>query len=242
MGDGCGCMPSLADDSDDEDDDDLHDSGSPMHKLLLEEAARMAQIGIEFVKKRGAANGQVKKPRKKRSPMPPTDWSQSTWGIMLEKFRVDGPSARDAILFRRRFRVPFDLFRRLVTMCKEKNLFPHSKFHPTTGVPIDAAFRPVIPLELKMLGVLRILGRGWCLDDVTECSGISETTMQIFFHEFCTKFVASYYFDFVKRPENEDLERVMDTYARLGFPGAVGSIDCTHLWWMMCLETLPKPL
>jgi hypothetical protein len=63
-----------------------------------------------------------------------------------------------------------------------------------------------------------------------------------FSHEICTNFVASCYFDFVKRPEIEDLERVMDTYACLGFPGAVGSIDCTHLWWMMCLETLPKSL
>jgi hypothetical protein len=46
--------------------------------------------------------------------------------------------------------------------------------------------------------------------------------------------VKAYYFDFVKRQENEDLHYVMDTYSRLGFPGCVGSIDCTHLWWAMC--------
>ena len=63
----------------------------------------------------------------------------------------------------------------------------------------DRAGRPVIPLELKILGVLRILGRGWCLDDVKESSGISEAAMCEFFHLFCERCVQEYYHDFVKR-------------------------------------------
>jgi len=221
-------IPALVDEeSDDEEDDDFGQNTVAMHRLLVEQASILAQTGDHFAKKR-RMRSRSKKPRRKRISKPPTDWCKSTWGIMLDKFQSEGPSPRDLVLFRRRFRVPFELFRRLVTLCREKNLFAHSKLDRRTGVAVDAAYRQVIPLELKMLGVLRILGRGWCLDDVTECSGIAETTMSVFFHEFCSKFVAAYYFDFVKRPENEDLIRVMDTYSRLGFPGDVGSIDCTR--------------
>jgi hypothetical protein len=28
----------------------------------------------------------------------------------------------------------------------------------------------------------------------------------------------------------------MKRYRRLGFPGAAGSVDCTHVKWMMCAK------
>jgi hypothetical protein len=42
----------------------------------------------------------------------------------------------------------------------------------------------------------------------------------------------------VKPPVGKDMERVMNEYARLGFAGAVGSVDCTHVFWDKCPESI----
>ena len=34
---------------------------------------------------------------------------------------------------------------------------------------------------------------------------------------------------FIKWPQGERLAQIMDTYARAGFPGAIGSKDVTHI-------------
>ena len=65
---------------------------------------------------------------------------------------------------------------------------------------------PNIPFELKVLGVLKIVGRGWCLDDVYESSGISISTMHTFFHEFtaafCSKFKDHFIYRWYTKPNN----------------------------------------
>jgi hypothetical protein len=61
------------------------------------------------------------------------------------------------------------------------------EWHETMN-PFDAAGRARIPTELKLLGVLRILGRATCFDGIEELSGISVPTMQTFFHSFTAWF------------------------------------------------------
>jgi Plant transposon protein len=34
--------------------------------------------------------------------------------------------------------------------------------------------------------------------------------------------------------EGVELEKVMNVYRKMGFPGAVGSVDATHIRWHMC--------
>ena len=174
-------MPDLSDDSDSDEDDD-------MTELLMSKSGNLVRMAQQFAKRlakrKRSRKLKRKKPRKKRIVEVATDWCASPWGKMLENFRIHGISNREGHLFRRRFRVPFDLFRRLVTLCHEKNLFPPAKLHPTSGTPIDAAHRALIPLELKLLGVLRILGRGWCLDDVKESSELRKARCQYFSTSF----------------------------------------------------------
>lgn len=78
---------------------------------------------------------------------------------------------------------------------------------------------------------LYILGRGTCFDTVSELSFISEQRVGQIFHEFCGKFAVHMYDKWIKLPEGEDLARVMRQYAYVGFPGAVGSTDVTHVAW-----------
>jgi hypothetical protein len=100
---------------------------------------------------------------------------------MINNPMVVDPNSKIGKQFRRRFRIPFPVFQFLCLVAKEKKLF---------GVgESDASGRSSVPIELKLLGALRILGRGWCFGDVAEATGMSEETACTSFLKFCTNFV-----------------------------------------------------
>ena len=68
----------------------------------------------------------------------------------------------DALLFRFRFRIPYKLFLILLEWTEEGV--------GNTEKQTDCAGRSRVPTGLKLLGVLRILGRGTCLDGIKELS------------------------------------------------------------------------
>ena len=79
---------------------------------------------------------------------------------------------------------------------------------------------------------LRILGRGSSCDDICEMSGVGESTVNSIFKQFIFGMSRPDVFArMVKPPTDVRLKAVMDTYSKLGFPGCVGSIDCTHIQW-----------
>ena len=84
---------------------------------------------------------------------------------------------------------------------------------------------------LQVMASLYILGRGTCFDTVTELSFIGEQTEGQIFHKFCHKFAVHMYDKWIKTPVREDLATVMRQFAYVGFPGAVGSTDVTHVAW-----------
>ena len=157
------------------------------------------------------------------------DYSASTWARMLRD-NVDellNPSSAKAKLFRTRFRVPYPVFLKLLTWTKE--------WHEGEGHGTDCSGRARIPTELKLLGVLRILGRSTCFDGIYELSGISVPTMHKFFHSFTSWFADKIYPDFVFTPQTmDDLVKIQAAYALLGLPGAIGSMDVVHIAWCTC--------
>jgi len=58
---------------------------------------------------------------------------------------------------------------------------------------------------MKVLGVLRMLGRGTCLDGILELSDISPAVMSRFFHAWCAKFVEEMYPEHVRLPETKEV-------------------------------------
>lgn len=84
---------------------------------------------------------------------------------------------------------------------------------------------------LQVLAVLYILGRGNYFDDITQMSCISEPTVQRVFHAFTARFSRELFSTWVKLPTGADLKKVMDDYDDVGFTGAVGSTDVTHVHW-----------
>ena len=69
-------------------------------------------------------------------------------------------------------------------------------------------------------------------------SDIGESTALSVFTKFVLSFSMNFQDEFITTPEGENLQKVMDIYSKLGFPGCVGSIDATHLKWAMCPKSL----
>ena len=165
-------------------------------------------------------NGNRKKRIRKSFRM---DFWETMQGQTLSNPRVKNPKSAEGKKFRRRFRVPYPLFVYLTSVCKEFNVF-------------DTVYTSTIPFEAKVLGCLRILGRDFCADSVTEITAdvIGESTMNYIFKKFIhgmTKKV----FPFIVKPATGDyLKQVLADYAALGLHGAVGSMDCTHVKWVLC--------
>ena len=63
---------------------------------------------------------------------------------------------------------------------------------------------------------------------------IGESTCVSIFKEFVTNMAHNLYHLFVCEPEGDDLLRVMKMYRILGLPGAIGSMDVTHVVYGRC--------
>ena len=81
----------------------------------------------------------------------------TNWGKMLRNPDVKDPTSRIGRLFRRRFRVDYELFDDLlVPICKENNVF-------------EQTITSSIAVEFKILISLRILGRDNDCDTIPNC-------------------------------------------------------------------------
>jgi hypothetical protein len=93
-------------------------------------------------------------------------FGNTVWAQMLSRMRcrralqvVPTPQdCADELNFRRRFRVSFEGFLKILDIVKD-----YGPSHAT-----DAVGNPACPLDIRVLGVLRILGRGWLFDDLEE--------------------------------------------------------------------------
>jgi hypothetical protein len=125
--------------------------------------------------------------------------------------------------FKNRFRLPFDSFLALTDELKSSDMFQRWNGHDCTGLPAT-------PIELLLLGALRILGRDVKCDDLQEYTAINKETHRQFFHVFLSFGSTVLYNRHVKVPSTKDeLMPHLQHYARKGFHGAVGSMDATHI-------------
>jgi len=151
------------------------------------------------------------------------------WILLLKNPETRDPSSMLGRRFRLRFRVPLPFFLDwLVPTAQEVNLFDIST-NPNGGTRAEQ-----IPLVIKLLISLRILGRGVTQDDISEPSYVSESHCGAIFRKFITNFSRLFKDEFIKLPTPSELESSMKAYAAVGFPGCVGSIDCTHIRWWNC--------
>ena len=121
------------------------------------------------------------------------DYSTTKWGMLLSCKDLQDSTSLKARLFRRRFRMPFNLFSYILTRCREKAIFSsvgskHSQ----------------IPDEIKLMLCLRVLGRDNLFDDISEMSDMGESTALTVFTKFVLSFSFLFQEEFIKIPEGDD--------------------------------------
>ena len=153
------------------------------------------------------------------------EYWRSPWGILLREPSVKVPGSYYYKRFRRRFRIPFELFYPLVEECKQHKIFD------TVADAIGTGRTKQIPIEFKVLASMRMLGRDYYADDVTEILNCGEETARSFMLAFIRGVSKEMYTTYVYVPEGEELDAVEEGYRRAGLPGCLGSMDCTHVIW-----------
>jgi hypothetical protein len=94
-------------------------------------------------------------------------------------------------------------------------------------------------VEFKLLGCLRILGRGAYCDGAAKILSCGKITVNNMFKSFVkTYYSETFYALHVYVPQGEELDQVEADYAKMGFPGYVGSMNVTHLMWKQCPSAL----
>jgi hypothetical protein len=121
--------------------------------------------------------------------------SSAPWQRMLDRAEesngVSVPDSIDGRYFRRRFRIPYKMFKALIQVMLDDNWFP-GDFEADGAGKCCKLGKQGASLQVKVLSVLRVLGRGVCFDELYDGSGLSESITSTFFHRFVAMFVERY--------------------------------------------------
>jgi hypothetical protein len=152
---------------------------------------------------------KIKKTRRRRVLEPKAN---APWQRMLDKAEegngVADPSSIDGRYFRRRFRIPYALFKTLIKVMLDDDWFPGDFEVDGRGKCCSVGIRGA-SLHVKVLSCLRVLGRGVCFDEAYDGSGLHETVICRFFHKFVDLFVTRLFHQVVHPPRTpEELEKV----------------------------------
>ena len=130
--------------------------------------------------------------------------------------------------FRQRFRLPYDSFPKLADKVSVDPLFER-----WCGCPSNN--KKESPFKLLLLGSLWYLGFRWTFDGIEEFTAVSRDVHRCFLHKFIEFGSILLYNQFVVAPVCVNEAHVnMIEYAKAGFPGGVGSSDCTHIQTDRC--------
>jgi Plant transposon protein len=164
-----------------------------------------------------------------RRPMKDSAWWKYFISPAAKAELLTDPDGKVARQFRQAFRVPYLLFKLKILDFAIELWWPD-----WNELKVDAFFRPVSNLELKLLGCLNVLGHGADHSSVGLQTNISEETHRMFFVDWISK-MASVKEKFIYMPhEKLELDVVMDEYKSLGLPGCIGSVDVVHIGWDKC--------
>lgn len=132
------------------------------------------------------------------------------------------PNHKNGKLFRHRFSHSFDSVHEIVAKIQEGG-------HYFWKNKTNNAGKLSSPIELLVLGSLRILTRNATLDDLVEQTFISCEVHRCFFIKFMTWYSTVVFPTVVKMPTLEELYDNGAEYRASGFPGCVCSVDCVHV-------------
>ena len=86
----------------------------------------------------------------------------------------------------------------------------------------------------KVCAAIRQLAYGTASDHVEEYTGVADITALKSLRKFCKFVIRQYGPEYLGAWREKDIKKEMEVNAGRGFPGMMGSIDCTHWQWKMC--------
>ncbi|XP_020268193.1 uncharacterized protein LOC109843648 [Asparagus officinalis] len=148
---------------------------------------------------------------------------------LMKDYFVESPTYTDH-QFRRRYRMQRPLFLRIVDSLSNYDTYFTQRRN-------SAGKRGLSPIQ-KCTAAIRMLAYGVAADACDEYVKIGETTAVECVSKFCEGIVAIFENDYLRRPNEEDLQRLLKVGEERGFPGMIGSIDCIiycmHWQWKIC--------
>jgi hypothetical protein len=149
---------------------------------------------------------------------------------MLENRWHHNVRTTDGRDFRKNYHVPATFFDDIVRWFRQSGWFCRET---------DGFLRPAVPLELKILAVFMMLGRGVCAAVPASVIGCDEKTIQEFFKFFCLQVAKHLYQRFICFPSTvAEVAKCVKTYEKENLPGCMGSVDCVHIPWIKCLASV----
>ncbi|KAH9142153.1 hypothetical protein AeRB84_013756 [Aphanomyces euteiches] len=168
------------------------------------------------IKHRRTRNGRA--PSKRRDPL-------ARHSRLVEQYFGDNPVYSDED-FRLRFRMSKPLFQRVIAAVKLDNDFFTQK--------VNAARKPGVPPLIKVTAALRMLTYGGSADAIDENLELSEATSLKSLKLFCESVIQCFGNEYLRDPNDRDIERLLAMNEKRGFVGMMGSIDCMHWAWNKC--------
>ena len=86
----------------------------------------------------------------------------------------------------------------------------------------------------KIIAALRMLTYGVSSNLIDKYVQIGETTALESLKKFVTAAIDVFSKEYLRKPNNEDIARLLTHGEHRGFPGMLGSIDCMHWKWKNC--------
>ena len=128
--------------------------------------------------------------------------------------------------FRRRFRMGRHIFLRIVNAI--------SNFDPYFQQKVDALGRKGLSPLQKCTAAMRMLAYGISADAVDEYVRIGESTAVECLKKFVNDVILVFESEYLRKPNSNDVQRLLAMGEARGFPGMMGSIDCMHWQWKNC--------
>ena len=128
--------------------------------------------------------------------------------------------------FRRRFRMRIELFLKITEDIQRYDNYFRQK-RDCTGL---VGFTPV----QKCAAAIRLLASGSSADEMDDRYRLAESTMLETLKRFCNAIVGMYGDEYLRYPTEKDLQQLLALHEAKGWPGMLGSIDCTHWSWKNC--------
>ncbi|KAM1646798.1 hypothetical protein ACFXTN_007772 [Malus domestica] len=128
--------------------------------------------------------------------------------------------------FRHHLRIRHHVFERLLHDVQHVDPYFRQK--------LDRKGYPGFSPHQKVIVALRMMAYASPVDSMDETFGMSESTCLDTFAEFCNTIIQLYKEEYLREPNQKDLNQLLCKAEDRGFTGMIGSLDCMHWNWKKC--------